>query len=299
MHRPIRIVRFVLFLLFIGLLTYLPARLLFHKQTIVSPLPDETKKSATEEKNRNPAELKKKIQETIGTLWKNYSVYVKDLKGNFDMGINETVIFTAASVNKIPIFVALYEGIEKASIDPDKTITVEKKDIQDYGTGSIRYDPPGSTYSIKSLARLMMQKSDNTAAYILSKYIVGDDDVQTYMKELGLIQTDLANNKTSNKDMATLLTLIYNGKIAKPALTAEMFSLLKDSDFEARLPALLPTGTTVYHKIGNEVGNVHDVGIVVSADRAYYIGILTSDVTDEEETEKLEAEISKIVFDFL
>lgn len=299
MNKRFRILRFILFLLFVGFLIFFPIRFLFHKPTIISPVPDQQKETVNQKVNRNSALLKKNIQEVIGNSWKNYSVYVSDLTGEFDMGINETVIFTAASVNKLPILAALYDGIDKGTVDADQSITVQKTDVQGYGTGSIRYDPPGSVYSIKTLARLMMQKSDNTAAYILGKYIIGEDKIQEFVNSLGLIQTDIENNKTSNKDMALLLTHIYNGKIVKPALTREMFSFLKDSDFETRLPALLPAGTTVYHKIGNEVGNVHDVGIVVSANKTYYIGILTSDVTDEDAAEKLEAEISKLVFDSL
>ena len=69
------------------------------------------------------------------------------------MGINESVIFTAASVNKVPILAALYEEAQKGNVDFNRVITLQASDIQDYGTGSIRYDPPGTTYSVKTLAQ--------------------------------------------------------------------------------------------------------------------------------------------------
>ncbi|HLC95669.1 MAG TPA: serine hydrolase, partial [Patescibacteria group bacterium] len=188
---------------------------------------------------------------------------------------------------------------QKGEVNLDGTITLQKDDIQDYGTGSIRYDTPGTVYSIKTLARLMMQKSDNTAAYIIANHILSVDTIQSLINTWGLTQTDIINNKTSNNDMAILLEKIFHEKITNTALTQEMLSLLKDSDFEDRLPKLLPKGTNIYHKIGTEIGAVHDVGIIVSPKKSYYIGIFTSDITDEEQAADLEAKVSKAVYDFL
>jgi beta-lactamase class A len=215
------------------------------------------------------------------------------------MGINESTIFTAASVNKVPILAALYEEAQKGNVDFEKIITLQQEDIQDYGTGSIRYDPPGTTYSVKTLVRLAAQKSDNTAAYLLANYIISPNIVQTYVNNWGMTQTDIINNKTSNRDMELLFKKIMNGNIANAALTQELLGFLKDSDFEDRLPALLPHNTTVYHKIGTGDGSIHDVGVILSGKKKYYIGIFTSDITVENETIALEAKLSKTVFDYL
>ncbi len=216
------------------------------------------------------------------------------------MGINETVMYEAASVNKIPILVALYSKAQEGSINLDKQITIQEKDIQDYGTGVIRYEKPGSAYSIKTLARLMMQKSDNTAGYILSVYFVSTAHVQKMLSGWGLTQTEMVEaNQTSNRDVAILLTNLLDGKIVNQALTEELKSFLKDSDFEDRLPPLLPKTATVYHKTGDATAKLHDVGIIEDGKMRYYLGIFTSDITDEAETKQLMAKISKLVFDYL
>jgi beta-lactamase class A len=202
-------------------------------------------------------------------------------------------------VAKVPILAALYEEAQKGNIDFNKIITLQAADIQDYGTGSIRYDPPGTTYSVKTLARLMMQQSDNTAAYLLANYVIGMDVVQKYVDGWGMTQTDMVNNQTSNSDMALLFEKIIDKKIVNPALSDEMLALLKDSDFEYLFPGELPKDVTVYHKIGTAVGAVHDVGVVESGNLKYYIGIFTSDVGDEEQAAKLLADVSKVVYDYL
>src|SRR3989344_3210079 len=196
-------------------------------QAIISPLPDEkTSKQTTTrqlfQKKKDPSDLRKKIQETANNRSKNYSVYVKDFSTDFIMDINEMVIFTAASVNKVPIIAALYYYAGKGEIDVDERVTVQPDEIQDFGTGSLRYESPGSVYSLKTLAKLMIGQSDNTAAYILANHVIGVDKIQTLINSWGLTQTDIVNNKTSNKDMELLFEKIYTGQLTSPSSTQEM-----------------------------------------------------------------------------
>jgi beta-lactamase class A len=268
----------------------------------VSPLPNDayTKVLGIFSVRKNPDDLKKQIQSAIGNSLKNYSVYVVDYRSGLSMGINESEIFTGASINKLPIMAALYSEAQNGNVNFDRVITLQPDDIQDYGTGSIRYDPPGTTYTVKTLMRLMMQKSDNTAAFLLGNYVVGLPKVQSIIDSWGLSQTDMVNNKTSNKDMELLLRKIYNNNVANPSLTAEMLGFMRDSDFENRIPADLTKDVTVYHKTGDgDTGEVHDVGIVTHGNTAYYIGILTSDAGDATTASQLEAKISKIIYDFM
>lgn len=275
-----------------------------HKSTIISPIPENEAQilhlvSKIFAQQKDPKILSENIQNLIGNKWKNYSVHVVDFSSDFQLNMGESIIFTAASVNKIPILAALYYLSQKGDISMDKIITLQEDDIQDYGTGVIRYDPPGTTYTVKTLARLMVEKSDNTAAHILGNYVIGMDKIQELINSWGMTQTDMVNNKTSNKDMALLFEKIYHGKIANKANTEEMLSLLKNSDFEDRIPALLPKSISIYHKIGTGPGSVHDVGIVDSPKIHYYIGILTSDITDVEEATRTAALISKTIYDFM
>jgi beta-lactamase class A len=248
---------------------------------------------------KNPDELRNLVKQEVGSAWNNYSVSVIDYNSNFVMNINESSIFTAASVNKVPILAALYAQEERGAVDFDQIITLQAADIQDYGTGSIRYDAPGTRYSIKTLARLMIQKSDNTAAYILASHVVGLPVIQKYANTWGMTQTDMVKNKTSNKDIAILFKKIMDKTIVGPALSDEMIGLLKESDFEDRIPGLLPADAIVYHKIGTEVGIVHDAGVVEYGKTKYYVGIFTGDVRDEEQAAERIARISKTIFDYM
>lgn len=237
----------------------------------------------------------KKILEKVAPM---YSVYVYDIRTKTGFGINETTIFTAASVNKLVVLAALYHEAGQGNIDLDERITIQAQDIQDFGTGIIRYEGPGKLYSLKTLAQILMEKSDNTAAYVLTQRL-GEKRIQTLVEEWSMTQTDIALNKTSNSDIANLMLKIYGNEITNAASSKEMVGFMDDSDFENRLPLKLPKTITVYHKIGTEVKVIHDAGIVVHPSRPYFIGIFTNDVINDQAAEEAIAEVSKLVYDFM
>jgi len=243
--------------------------------------------------------LKKEVKKITEGQEGNMSVYFADINdSNLNFGINENEVYTGGSVNKLPIIAVLYYLAEKSKLDLNEKITIQKDDIQDYGTGIIRYQKPGEVYSLKTLAKLSLQKSDNTAAHVLAKKI-GAKKVQKTIEGFGLTQTDMANNQTSLFDTYILLKKIYKGEVTNPSFTKELLGFLKDTDIEDRLPKLLPNDTIVYHKTGDAVGSIHDVGIVEQDGTAFFVGIMTTDIGDQEkETANTIAKIAKKIFDF-
>ncbi len=227
-----------------------------------------------------------------------YSILYKSLTSTAAFGINESQQYTGASVNKVHIVSALYYLADRGKINLDGKITLQKKDIQDYGTGSLRYQKPGTVYSLKTLTRLALQQSDNTAAKIIATKI-GMKTIQKLMEEFGLTQTDMENNKTSLPDTLILFQKIYNNDITSPSLSKELLGFMKDTDIEDRLPRFLPPTTTVYHKTGDTIGGVHDVGIIKDGDTIFFLGVMTTDINDsEKETKVAIGKISKLVFYF-
>jgi beta-lactamase class A len=242
-------------------------------------------------------DLKKEIAEITKGKKGSYSYYYKDLRKDKSFGESQNQIETAASVNKLPIIAALYYLDYKGTISLDKKVTIQKEDVQDYGTGSIRYQEMPQTYSLKNLAKLALKNSDNTAAHVIS-LTIGEDNVQKLVNLWGMEQTDMVNNKTTTYDMSLLMQRIYDGKITDPAKTKELLGFMRDTDFEDRLTKGLPTNTKIYHKTGDGEGFIHDVGIIETEKSAYYLGVMTSDIgEDEQETKNTIAEISKKIFE--
>ena len=242
--------------------------------------------------------LRNDIKKIISVAPGSYGIYYASLVDDNSFGINEKQIFTAGSVNKVPIIAVLYHLASKDKINLDEVVTLKKEDIQDYGTGSLRYQKPGTTYSLKTLAKLSLQQSDNTAAYIIATRMDADV-VQKTINDWGLSQTDMINNKTSPYDMYLLFKKIYKGEVTSEALTKELLDFLTDSDFEDRIPVLLPKDVAIYHKTGDIVGGMHDVGIVEKNNKAFYLGVMTTDIGDKEnETKQYIGVIAKKLFNF-
>ena len=227
-----------------------------------------------------------------------YSVYYKDFITQDSFGIDEHQIETGASVNKVPIIAVLYYLANKGEIKLDDRISVQKDDIQDYGTGSIRYQKLPATYSYRNLAKLALQQSDNTAAHVISLKL-GPDKIQKLVSSWGMKQTIMAANKTTAYDMSIVYEKIYKNEITDSANTKELLEFMTDTDIEDRLPKDLPKNIKVYHKSGDGEGFVHDVGIIGTTEEgAYYLGIMTSDIgNNEQKTKDTIAQISKKIFD--
>ena len=156
-----------------------------------------------------------------------------------------------------------------------------------------------ATYSLRNLAKLSLKESDNTAVHVLSIKI-GEENVQKLVDSWGLKQTNMVNNKTTVYDIAILFEKIYKGEIANPQNTRELLEFMRQTETEDRLPAKLPDSIKVYHKTGDGEGFVHDLGIIETENRTYFLGVMSSDIGDtEEETKETIAEISKRVFESL
>lgn len=242
--------------------------------------------------------IKKELQNYIEKKPGTFSLYYKNLKDDTSFGINENQVYIGGSLHKVPIVATLYALAKEGKINLDDIIVLQKNDIQDYGTGSLRYEKPGSSYSLKELARLSLEKSDNTAAKLIATRI-GTDVIQKHIDVWGLSQTHMVNNKTSAKDMGLLFEKIYNGEVTSPALTRELLDFLSDTDFEDRIPLFLPKDFSVYHKTGDIVGGVHDGGIVDSKTATFSLIVLSSGIGDNElETKKTIGEVAKKIIDY-
>lgn len=247
-----------------------------------------------------------KIKDTE-TIREDVINYLKDQRGEFnvcyydlvtdeDFAIHPDTVLTGASLNKLPIVAYLYHLASKKEIDLQDTVVIQKSDIQDYGTGVIRYEEPGKTYTLQYLAQLALQKSDNTAAHVL-EIRLGEDNVQAYAFQIGMSATNMIENDISCRDAETFFKYLYKNKIASPALTNEMMGYMENTDFEDRLPLLLPKTLHIYHKTGDGINFVHDAGIISNGKTPYVLAVTSSNVPDEEKAKETIGNIAKIIYD--
>jgi beta-lactamase class A len=246
-------------------------------------------------KVKEPEAIRDELVEYLKTQKGDFSIYYEDLVTGDNFSIHGNTVLTAASLNKLPVVGYLYHLAAKKEIDLQDTIVIQESDIQDYGTGSIRYQKPGQQYTLQSLARLALNQSDNTAAHVLNIRL-GEDNIQAYAYQIGMGSTNMIDNDTSARDIGKFFQMLYQNKITSKALTSEMLEYLENTEFEDRIVPLLPKNVHVYHKTGDGVNFIHDGGIISNGKTPFILVVMSSNITDEKLTKATISKIAQIVF---
>src|SRR5262249_47424903 len=135
----------------------------------VTPQPAYTPKFAVDP--QFTAQYQGQLNSYLATRTGNYAVAAVDLTTGATLSADANSQYRAASVNKLELIVDLYRRAAAHQVDLDATTTISASDLQNYGTGTIQLKGPGQVYSWRDLASLMIEESDNTAAYVIGNYL--------------------------------------------------------------------------------------------------------------------------------
>jgi beta-lactamase class A len=242
------------------------------------------------------AGVQERLLGDISGLQGSYGIAVIDLSSGTVYGVNGNRLFRAASVNKMPIILTLYDRAAAGKVSLDQTLTISDADIQHYGTGTIQNSDARRVYSLRQLGDLMIQVSDNTAAFVLERYL-GQQAVQQNASRWHMDHTSMADNTTTPADAVSLMANLSAGRLLPPDATQTILRLLKSTVFTDRLGSGLPTGVPLAHKVGTDVGVYNDSGIVMLPQRPYAIAVFSEDA-DEAEANAAFAKVSSDAYDF-
>ncbi len=214
------------------------------------------------------------------------------------IALNADERFPSASVIKVVILVSLMDYSEKDAGVFDRRIRLKRSD---FVAGSEVLDGynPGDEISVGTLARAMIEQSDNTASNVLID-LLGMDAIAATIRRAGLTKTQLhrhfmdanaiahhSENLTTAHDMGMLLHQIERGAhegvytVASPASCRHMIDILLQQEDRDKIARGLPKGTPLANKTGEIDGVRNDVGIVDPyGDTPYVIAVLTKDLSD-------------------
>ncbi len=255
-------------------------------QVVPTPTPTPTPKKT--------AEITDKVSDLTKNLKGEYGIYVFNLTTKQGYGVNEDEIFPAASLIKLPVFLTLYQEAEAGRIDLETKYTLKNSDKQ-AGAGGMQYKPAGTVFTYRQMAELMGKQSDNTAVFVLRK-ILGDQKIQSTIDNLGMTKTSLSKNETSPQDLGLFFRKLYAGSIVSREHRDEILGYLTETFDESRIPAGVPEGTRVCHKVGTEIGIISDAGIVFS--QKPFILVIMSENVKELEAKEVLPKIAKEVWEF-
>lgn len=209
------------------------------------------------------------------------AIYVWSFETGKYAAINEDKIYPAASIIKIPVLVQLFKSIEanQVSIYDEMALTHYYRAS---GSGDLQYAQDGRKYTLDTLAKVMIQDSDNSATNMLMAKVGGMDDINTGLRTWGLknthVQTWLPDltgtNTTTAFDMAKLLYNLENTSFLNINSREDIIKYMSKVKNNRLIQAGLPSGVPFVHKTGDIGSMLGDAGIVYMPTGHHYIVVI-------------------------
>jgi len=220
--------------------------------------------------------------------------YFKDMRTGASADRHGHTVVPSASTRKIAILMTALQGVNAGEFALDQPVTITAK-YQETTSGCFQHFQPGFTIQFQDALVMMIIVSDNVCTGTVAA-MVGLDRVNALCQSIGMrgtmhrhgmppggLRRDHpvdATNATTPADVGLLLEHILAGTRdadaaarlgCTPALCRLAMDILIWQKLNARMPALLPTGTKVAHKTGTGARNYNDAGIVFQGDESRFI----------------------------
>lgn len=179
--------------------------------------------------------LENHLQILLSSFHGTAGIYAQNLKTGKYAAVNADTIFPTASIVKVPILTAVYHQIDAGRLQYNQPLTY--RDSLFYGgSGLMQYFKDSSRTTLGTAIALMIGYSDNVASLWLQSLCGGSDTINAVLAQYGLEYTRdnsrtnrEANRKiygwgqTTPREMATLLTLIFQKKILTASSCESMY----------------------------------------------------------------------------
>lgn len=247
-------------------------------------------------------ELSNKLDESLEKLEGDVSLLVKFLKSEEEYKFHQKKQFWAASVIKVPLACAIYKFTSEGKVDLDDKVRIKNGNYV-LGSGIVKLLDKKNKYSYKDLLILMLTVSDNTATNELID-LVGAENVEKYMNNLGLKDTTFRHkmmikagkgpNLTTVYDIAKLLEMMCKNELPG---SSEILAVMQEQLDRTRIPLYIPNEVKISHKYGNLPEAVHEIGVVFS-ENPFIFCFMSDDQKDKLRTKDVLSKSAKLCFDY-
>lgn len=248
-------------------------------------------------------ELKDEIDKLCARCSGEQSYIVKDMDAGESFGMNETLLFPAASLIKLPIMLTLFNQVRDGNLSLAERLEFREGDRVS-GFGVLKDLDEGLSLTYRDLAVLMITLSDNIATNILIDRLK-IENINRVAGQIGMNQTILGrkmmdaqakekgiDNYTCAKDIET----VYQ-EILEHDKRAEMLDILLRQQCNNKLPVYMGQQVKFAHKTGDLPGTEHDAGVLFINGKKILIAVLTRGLCDNREGVFLNNEIGKLVYE--
>ena len=203
--------------------------------------------------------------------------------------------FYAASTYKLPLLMAEAQQIAAGQARGSDRLCFAPGDAE---AGWFTDYAAGSCFTRDVLALRTGRYSDNTAAHILVRYLGGSGALNAYAKSVGMSASALwIPNTTTSDDLTAAWVNEALGRLGGITAQHWLAALLVHTAAEQGIPAGIPAGATVAHKVGTMYGTEIDAAYVVNG-RISYVLTVAVDGLDESTGWSVIAKVSGRVWQY-
>lgn len=229
------------------------------------------------------------LKRNLKTLMAQYktikpAIYVWEYEQGRYVDINSEKLYSAASIIKLPVLVRMFKSIEANQF----TIYDDMKMLEQYrsgGSGNLQYATAGTSYTMDTLAKTMIQDSDNTSTNMIMAKMGGMDDVNAGLRDWGISKTyvrtwlpDLkGTNKTTASDIAKILYNLDNPGFLNVNSREYIIDYMSHVKNNRLIQAGLGEGALFIHKTGDIGTMLGDAGIVFTPNGKKYIVVILAE----------------------
>jgi beta-lactamase class A len=249
-----------------------------------------------------------------------YGIAVIDIETGRSLGVNDRMIFHAASTMKVTVLLELYRRAAEGTISLDEGVAIGNAfrsiaDGSEYvlsaddDSDATLYTRIGSRVPRRELARLMTVRSSNLATNILIDELQPQRIQRTVERVGGAgvrllrgVEDDRAhragmNNVITARGIAHVMASIARCDVLPAAHCAELQDVLAAQEFDTMIPAGLPAGTRVAHKTGWITGVQHDAAIILpDGSPPFVLVVLSEGATDTLSPRRLAADVARLAW---
>jgi len=223
------------------------------------------------------------LAEMVKTFHGDVGIYVKNLKTGKVATFNADTLFPTASMIKIPITCGIFSKIEKGELDY-KAQLIYKDSLLYAGEDILGSFKNNERIWLAKVLMLMITTSDNTASLWCQSLAGGGAAINEIMEKNGLQYTRVNSRtpgrsvnqrmygwgQTTPREMATLLTLIRDGKMISKAASERIYRNLIRIYFDQDALSQIPPYIQVASKSG-AVNEARSEVVLVNAPHGDYV----------------------------
>ncbi|MDR1825054.1 MAG: class A beta-lactamase-related serine hydrolase [Bifidobacteriaceae bacterium] len=191
-----------------------------------------------------------------------YAIYAVDMADPAKtLAVNPDQVFTAASTYKLYVAYSMLLAIDE---------------------GQVTWGSELNGLTLEACFEAMIVESDNGCPYAwLTRY--GFDYVDAQVDAIGATDTNIehSNMRTTARDLAHFLTLVYQGEILSDDSRARLIDAMERQVYREGIPTGIGDEGTVADKVGFLNALLHDAGIAYTTHGDFVLVILTDNLSWE------------------